>query len=59
MHPQWPPLTIGRILLKESDDLDKLGVTFNLNDFLEASSFGFQNSFLKAWYLEEVLASIP
>ena len=28
MHPQSPPLTIGRTALKESDDLDTLGVTF-------------------------------
>ena len=29
MHPQLPPLTIGRIVLKESDDLVILGVTFD------------------------------
>ena len=29
MHPQSPPLTIGRTVLKESDDLVILGVTFN------------------------------
>ena len=28
MHPQSPPLTIGRTVLKESDDLVILGVTF-------------------------------
>ena len=28
-HPQSPPLTIGRTVLKESDDLVILGVTFN------------------------------
>ena len=28
MHPYSPPLTIGRTLLKESDDLVVLGVTF-------------------------------
>ena len=27
MHPQSPTLTIGRTMLKESDDLDKFGVT--------------------------------
>ena len=27
MHPQSPPLTIGRTVLKESDDLVILGVT--------------------------------
>ena len=29
MHPQSPPLTIGGTLLKESDDLLILGVTFD------------------------------
>ena len=29
MHPQSPPLTIDRTVLKESDDLDILGVTFD------------------------------
>ena len=29
MHPQSPPLTIGRTVLKESDDLVILGVTFD------------------------------
>ena len=28
MHPQSPPLTIDGTVLKESDDLDILGVTF-------------------------------
>ena len=31
MHPQSPPLTIGGTVLKESDDLVILGVTFILN----------------------------
>ena len=29
MHPLSPPLTIGRTVLKESDDLVILGVTFD------------------------------
>ena len=29
VHPQSPPLTIGGTVLKESDDLLKLGVTFD------------------------------
>ena len=29
MHPQSPPLTIGETVLKESDDLDILGGTFD------------------------------
>ena len=31
MHPQSPPLTIGRTVLKESDDLVILRVTFDSN----------------------------
>ena len=31
MHPQPPPLTIGETVLKESDDLVILGVTFDSN----------------------------
>ena len=30
MHPQSPPLTIGGTVLKKSDDLVILGVTFYL-----------------------------
>ena len=29
MHPQSPPLNIGRTVLKKSDDLVILGVTFD------------------------------
>ena len=29
MHPQSPPLIIGGTVLKESDDLDILGMTFD------------------------------
>ena len=29
MHPHSPPLTMGRTVLKESDDLIILGVTFD------------------------------
>ena len=31
MHPQSPPITIAGTVLKESDDLVKLGVTFDSN----------------------------
>ena len=55
MYPQSPQLTIGGTVLKESDDLDILGVTFDSR----MTSLGFQSSFSKTWYLEEVLASIP
>ena len=33
MHPQSPPLTIGGTVLKESDDLGILGMTFVQDDF--------------------------
>ena len=29
MHPQSPPLTIGGTFIKQFDDLDTLGVTFD------------------------------
>ena len=57
MHPQSPPLTIDSTVLKEPDDLDILGVTFDSK--FTSSSLGLQSSFSKTWYLEEVLASIP
>ena len=59
MHPQSPPLTIGATVLKESDDHVIFGVTFDSKMTWEASSLGFQSSFAKTWYLEEVLASVP
>ena len=46
-------------MLKESDDLYILGVTFDSKMTFEKHIFlGFQSSLLKCWYLEEVLASI-
>ena len=57
MLSQSPPLTIGGTVLKESEDLVILGVTFYSK--MEASSLGFQSSFSKTWYIEEVLASVP
>ena len=61
MHPQSSPLTIGRTVLKESDDLVILGVTFDskITFAKHASSLGFYSSISKTWYLEEVLASFP
>ena len=50
IHPQSPTLTIGGTVLKDSDDLVILGVTFN-----SKTTF---SSFLKSLYLE-VLASVP
>ena len=54
MHPQSPPLTIGGTVLKESNDLVILGVTFDSKMAFESK----QSSFAKTWYLEEVLASV-
>ena len=62
MHPLSPPLTvtIGGTVLKESDVLNILGVTFNSKIIFEKhlNSLGFQRSFSKARYLEEILESI-
>ena len=55
MHPQSPSLTIGGTVLKDSVDLDILGVTFD-------SKMTFQKhfrSFSETMDLEEALASIP
>ena len=49
MRPQSPPLIIGRTVLKESDDLVILGVTFD-------SKMTFEKHLRSIWYLE-VLAS--
>ena len=59
MHPQSPALTIDGTLLKESDDLVILGVTFGSKMTFEKHLRCFQSSFSTAWYLEEVLASVP
>ena len=60
MHPQSPPLTIDGTVLKESDDQDILGVTFDSKlTFEKHLTLGLQSSFSKTWYLEEVLACIP
>ena len=59
MHPQSPALTIGGTVLKEPDDLVILGVTFDSKMTFEKHLRCFQSSISTAWYLEEVLASIP
>ena len=59
IHPQSPALTIRGAVLKESDDLVILGVTFDSNMTFEQHLRCFQSSFSTAWYLEEVLAGIP
>ena len=56
MHSQSPALTIGGTVLKESDDLVILGVTFDSKMTFEKH---LQSRFSTAWYFEEVVASIP
>ena len=57
MHPQSPPLTIGRTVLKESDDLVILVVTFDSKMTFEKHLDARFTEEL-SWYLEEVLASV-
>ena len=47
MHPQSPPLTIGETVLKESDDLDLLGVTFDFKMTLRSLFARFPEQLLK------------
>ena len=47
MHPQSPPLTIDGTVLKESDDLDILEVTFDSKLTFEKHLLGLQSSFSK------------
>ena len=57
MHPKSLALTIGGTVLKESDDLVILGVTFDSKMTFE-KHLCLQSSISTAWYLEEVLGSI-
>ena len=54
MHPQLPPLAIGGTVLKDSDDLVILGVTFNSKMTFEKHlrSVSRACSFSKIWYLD-------
>ena len=56
--PSHPPLTTGGTVLKESDDLDILGVIFDSMMTFEKHLARFPEQLLKGWYLEEVLAFI-
>ena len=47
MHPQSPPLTIGGTVLKESDDLVILGVTFDSRWHLKSIFAPFPEQLLK------------
>ena len=59
IHPQTPPLTIGVTVLKESDDLVILGVTFDFKVTFEKHLRSVSRAASKTWYLEEVLANVP
>ena len=48
-HPLSPPLTIGGTVLKESDDLVTLGVTFDSKLIFEK---------LLRWFLEQLLKDL-
>ena len=58
-HPKSPLITIGGTVVKESDDLVILRVTFDSKMTFEKHRHCFQSSVSTAWYLDEVLASIP
>ena len=47
MHPQSPPLTVGGTVLKKSDDLVILGVTFDSNLNIEKHLCLFLEQLLK------------
>ena len=47
MHPQSPPLTIDGTVLKEYDDLDILGVTFDSKLTFEKHLCSISRAFLK------------
>ena len=59
MHPQSPPLTIGGAVLKESDDLVILVVTFDSKITFEKHLRSVSRAASLRRYLEEVLASVP
>ena len=60
MHPPSPPLTIGRTVLKESDDLVILRVTFDSKLTFEKHLRSVSKAASeRTWYLEQVMASVP
>ena len=59
MHPQSLPLTIGGTVLKESDDLVIMGVTFDSKMTFEKHLHSVSRAASsKTWYPEEVMASV-
>ena len=59
MHPHSPPLSIGGTAEGVWWPWYIEGDIWFQNDLWEASSLGFQSSFSKSWFVEEVMASIP
>ena len=59
MQPESPPLTIDGIVLKESDDHDILGVTFDSKLTFEKHLRLVSRAASQRRYFEKVLAGIP
>ena len=59
MHPQSQSLTIGRTVLKESDDLVILGVTLDSKMTSEKHLRSVFRAASQRRYLEEVLGCVP
>ena len=58
-HPQSPPLTIGGTVLKESDDLVILEVTFDSKMTIEKHLRSVSKAASQRLGIEEVLANVP
>ena len=58
IHPQSPPITIGGTVLKKSDDLVILEVTFDSKMTFEKHLRSVSRAASQRLYLEEVLASV-
>ena len=59
MHPQLPPLSTVRTVLKESDELEILGVIFDSRLTVEKHLCSVSRAASqRLWHLEEVIESI-
>ena len=59
MLPKSTPLSIGKTVLKESDEIVILGVIFDSKLTFEKHLRLVSKTASKTWYLEEVLESVP
>ena len=59
LHRQSPPLTIVETVLKESDDLDILGVIIDSKVLFRSIIARFPEQLVNDLVCKEVLASIP